>query len=287
MQWNTICMILCKWTSAYSGWDSGAAFYPSSVFIKAGDKTSWTGTSCNVRIWCRISLNNLRGHHFVLFCILWCYLLKRDTLMHCLSTVSVNTVYICITITLFFFDFSASQPLNAPDSSRAAAELFCSHTHFHVILTCQCAQNCQTLLKALDAMCNSFNTRPCRYPYHCCNVVLMPPCILQACTRQLVIHLIYSTRPAVDQGAPRSRRLDGQNTAHGRTLSSICSSEVISGWFVIASGQRNITRKFQSAATDFAFMKKQYGNTWKNEWSIDQSCSGLWKGTCTDFIHSC
>lgn len=84
-------------------------------------------------------------------------------------------------------------------------------------------------------MCNSFNARPCRYPYHCCNVVLMPPCILQTCKRQLVIHLIYSTRPAVDQGAPRSRRVDGQNTAHGRTLSSIRCSEVISGWFVIVS----------------------------------------------------
>lgn len=56
------------------------------LFIKAVGKTSWTGTSCNVRIWCRIALNNLRGHRFVLFCISWCYLLKRDILMHCLST---------------------------------------------------------------------------------------------------------------------------------------------------------------------------------------------------------
>lgn len=112
-----------------------------------------------------------------------------------------NTVSICITIRLhalifyLFFDFSTSQPLRAPDSGQAAAEPFCSRTHFHVILTCQCAQNCQTLLKALDAMCNSFNTRPRRYPYHCCNGVLMPPCILRACTGQLVIRLIYSTRP--------------------------------------------------------------------------------------------
>lgn len=50
-------------------------------------------------------------------------------------------------------------------------------------------------------MCNSFNTRPRRYPYHCCNGVLMPPCILRARTRQLVIHLIYSTGAAADQAA--------------------------------------------------------------------------------------
>lgn len=122
-----------------------------------------------------------------------------------------NPVSICITIRLhillllLFFCFSASQQLSVPpprlDSGRAAAEPFCSHTHFHVIPTCRRAQNCQTLSTALDAMCNSFNTRPCRYPYHWCNGVLMPPCIPRACTRQLVIRLIYSTRPAEDRAA--------------------------------------------------------------------------------------
>lgn len=124
-----------------------------------------------------------------------------------------NAVSICITIRfLFLFTSQHTNRAVPPDSGQAAAEPFCSHTHFHVILSCQCAQNCQTLLKALDAMCNSFNTRPCRYPYHCCNGVLMPPCILQACTRQLVIHLIYSTRPVVDQTKPLSCCVDGQNT---------------------------------------------------------------------------
>lgn len=138
MQWNTIYMILCKWSSAYSGWDSEAAFYPSSLYIETGDKTSWTGTSCSVRIWSRISLNNLRGHHFVLFCILWCYLLKRDTLMHCLSTMSVNTVSICITITLFFFWLlskpTAQCPWLKPSSSWAVLQphTFSCHTNLQV-----------------------------------------------------------------------------------------------------------------------------------------------------------
>lgn len=158
-------------------------------------------------MWCRISLNNLRGHRVVLFCILGCYLLQRNMLMLCLSTVSVNAVSICITIPLLLW------LLSAPDSSRAAAEPFCSHTHFHVILTCQCAHNCQPLLKALNAMCNSFNARPRRYPHHCCHVVLMPPCILRVCTRQLVIHLIYSRWPAVERGRARTRHVAGHSAA--------------------------------------------------------------------------
>lgn len=122
-----------------------------------------------------------------------------------------NTVSICITIRFHFF-LTSQRALRAPDSGHVAAVLFCSHTHFHVILTCQCAQNCHTPLEALDAMRNSFNTRPCRYPYHCCNGVLMPPCILRTCTRQLVIHLIYSSRPAVDQTALGSCCVDGWST---------------------------------------------------------------------------
>lgn len=77
----------------------------------------------------------------------------------------------------------------------------CSQRHFTVVPKCRHAQNCQTLLTALDAMRNSFNTRPRRYPYHWCNGILTPPCILWVCTRQLVIHLIYSSWPAEDQTA--------------------------------------------------------------------------------------
>lgn len=143
---------------------------------------------------------------------------------------------------------------------QAAAELFCSHTHFHVTLTCQCAQNCQTLLKALDAMCNSFNTRPCRYPYHCSNGVLMPPCIPRACTRQLVIHLIYSTST---RSGPC--RVDGQNTrpdtwqpsSFRGDLRVMCDS---------ITGQKNIIHGFLSAAKDwFYFMRNKWGRTWRRE----------------------
>lgn len=134
----------------------------------------------------------------------WCYPLKRG---HINALFKHSAVSVCITARLLsFFNFlflTSQQPFCAPDSAWAAAELLSSHAHFHVILTCQCEQNCQTLLKALNAMCNSFNIRLCRYPHHCCNGMLMPPCILRSCTRQLVIHLIYSTRPAVDQTAQR------------------------------------------------------------------------------------
>lgn len=222
-------------------------------------------TSCNLRIRCHIPLNNLGGHHFVLLCISWCYLLKRDILMHCLSTIGY-----CVHLhhnKTFFFYFSASQPSSAPDSGQAAAEPFCSHTHFLVILTCQCAQNCQTLLKAVDAMCNSFNTRPCRYPYHCCNGMPMPPCILQACKRQLVIHLIYSTRPAVDRAhvvlTARTWPDTQQPSSFRGDLRVVCDS---------IAGQKTIIYDTLSTARDAAFIANECGNTWRNE----KSWSELW-----------
>lgn len=96
---------------------------------------------------------------------------------------------------------------------------FCSQRHFNVVPKCRHVQNCQTLLTSMDAMHNSFNTRPRRYPYHWCNGMFTPPCILWACTRQLVIPLIYSSWPAEDQTA--------------QTTHSLCPSEVNSGSCVI------------------------------------------------------
>lgn len=57
--------------------------------------------------------------------------------------------------------------------------------------------------------------------------VLMPPCILQARARQLVIRLIYSSRPRSGSESASCRV--------GRTLSSLRPSEVISGSYVILS----------------------------------------------------
>lgn len=158
---------------------------------------------------------------------------------------------------------------------QAAAELFCSHTHFHVTLTCQCAQNCQTLLKALDAMCNSFNTRPCRYPYHCSNGVLMPPCIPRACTRQLVIHLIYST---LTRSGPCARVVLTARI-HGRTLGSLRPSEVISGSCVILSQGRKTSfmASFLQPRTDSTSWGTNEGEL-GGEKSLDKNCYDLWKG---------
>ena len=226
-------------------------------------------TSCNVRMWCHIALNNLRGHHFVLLCISWCYLLKRDTLMHCLSTTPCPFAsQLHISSFLFFLLLSKPTERCPPDSGGAAAEPFCSRTHFHVTLTCQCAQNCQSLLKALDAMCNSFNTRPGRYPYHCCNGVLMPPCIPRACTRQLVIHLIYSTRPAVDQAAPRSRCVDGPpdyTAGHSAAFALQRWSQGHMGFCRRPEKQSCMT--YRSAARESEHMR-----------SLDPKFDVLWKG---------
>lgn len=72
---------------------------------------------------------------------------------------------ICITIRSLSLSLQTPQQLlGAPDSGPA--EAFRRHTRFRVVVTCQCAQNCRAPLKALDAMCNSFNTRLCRYCYH-------------------------------------------------------------------------------------------------------------------------
>lgn len=181
-----------------------------------------------------------------------------------------NAVFICITIRLhailfFLFFWLLSKPTaQCPrlDSGQAAAELFCSHTHFHVTLTCQCAQNCQTLLKALDAMCNSFNTRPCRYPYHCCNGVFMPPCILRACTRQLVIHLIYSTRPAVDKTALVLCRRPEYTAGHSAAF-------VLQRWSQGHMWFYHRPEKHHSWLPICCFMRNKCGNTWRREksWS--------------------
>lgn len=160
------------------------------------------------------------------------------------------------------------------DWGQAAAKPFCSHTHFHVIPTCRHAQNCQTLSTALDAMCNSFNTRPGRYPYHWCNGVLMPPCILRACTRQLVIRLIYSTRPAVDQTALALCWRPGYRVGHSAVLRP---SEVISGSYVILSqARKNIIHDFLSAARVSDFMRDKCGDTWRREksWWKTDLCKG-------------
>lgn len=142
-----------------------------------------------------------------------CYCVSSDVIVKKRGHISAlfwhSTATICVTIRLFF---TSQQLLRATDSGHTAAVLFCSHKRFYVKLTCQCAQNCHTPLKALNAMCNSFNTRPCRYPYHCCNGVFMPPCIPRTCTGQLVIHLIYSSQPAVAQTALRSCCADGWRT---------------------------------------------------------------------------
>lgn len=129
---------------------------------------------------------------------------------------------ICITtslhLLLLFLNFSAGQQLSLSPPPPWLGRV-CSRTHFHVIPTCRRGQNCQSPSWALDAMCNSFNTRPGRYPYHWCNGLLMPPCILRASTRQLLIRLIYSSR----------------------TLGSLRPSEVIPGSRVIPSGARKET----------------------------------------------
>lgn len=126
-------------------------------------------------------------------------------------------------------------------------------------------------------MCNSFNTRPCRYPYHCCNGMRMPPCILRACTRQLVIHLIYSAQPAVDQTAPHSCCVDGQNTwpdtqqpsSFRGDLKVMCDS---------ITGQKTIIYDFLSAAKHCAFMKNKCANTLRNEKPQSELCWFLRKG---------
>lgn len=102
------------------------------------------------------------------------------------------------------------------------------------MLSCQCVQNCHTLLRPVDAMCNSFNTRPCRSPSHCSNGTEMPPCIPGACTRRRVIPLIYSSCPVVDHGASLGFRL--ADVEMGRTLGSTRPSEVSSGLYAILSG---------------------------------------------------
>lgn len=141
-------------------------------------------------------------------------------------------------------------PFDSAQAKQLQPSPLCSHTHSRVTLSCQCAQNCQSPLKALDAMCNSFNTRPRRYPYHCRNGVLMPPCILRACTRQLVIHLIYSTGPAL--GLVVTARI------HGWTLSSLRPSEVISGSRLTLSQDReNIIHDFLSADRDSGYMRSK------------------------------
>lgn len=189
-------------------------------------------TSYSVRMWCCIALNNLSAHHFVLFCIFWCYRLKRGRIN---AWFKHNTVSIYITIRPFFPWLPRCSPRLRPSSS---------HTHFHVTLTCQCAQNCQSLLKDLDAMRNSFNTGPCRSPYHCCNGVLMPPCIPRACTRQLVIHLIYSTRPAVEQTAPCSCCVDGQNTRPDTQQASSFRGDLRVKWDSITGPEKTSFRLF-------------------------------------------
>lgn len=217
MQQNTIYIILCKWPLESKRWRLYFISCLVVVFfiILSRLETKAVGqavcSSCTVGVDV-ISLR-ITPDDIILVAVHRVMLSAQSGYANALF--KHNPVSICITIRLhvlrhmaflFFIYFPASQQLSAPrlDSGQATAEPFCSHTHFHVIPTCRRAQNCQTLSTALDAMCNSFNTRPCRYPYHWCNGVLMPPCILRACTRQLVIRLIYSARPAVDRAAPAS-----------------------------------------------------------------------------------
>lgn len=149
-------------------------------------KGSWTGrkhiSQCQ-------NVMSYRFNIYIYICLhLWTF---RPQMGHIKTLFKHNAVSVRITALIFSrVCFSAAFPWLRP-----------SRADFHVIPTCQCAQNCQPPLKAVDAMCNSFNTRLGRYPYHCCNGVLMPPCILRACTTQLVIPLIYSRRPAVDHTA--------------------------------------------------------------------------------------
>lgn len=117
-----------------------------------------------------------------------------------------NTVSLCITMRLI---------LRAPPSDQP----LCSHTHLHVTLTCQCAQNCQPLLKALGAMCNSFNTGRAD--------------IL------IIVGVARSCHPAsckLHKAAGNSFNLSV--STRGR------SAAVISGSFVVLSGQTNISLGF-------------------------------------------
>lgn len=166
-------------------------------------------------------------------------------------------------ILLFFFPFPASRQLSGPrlDSGQAVAEPFWSHTHFHVIPTCRRAQNCQTLSTALDAMCNSFNTRPCRYPYQWCNGVLMPPCILRACTRQLVIRLIDSARSAVDRAALAScwRPEYGSDTQHPSSF----RGDLRVAYDSITASKTSFTASYLQPGTDVT--RDERADTWRRE----------------------
>lgn len=179
--------------------------------------------------------------------------------MHCLSTMlrpfasqQDSTLLFCF---LFFsFDFSASQPLSArrpplttrpgPKQQRRQPPSRSAATHTHIFMSspsCQCAQNCQTPLKALDAMCNSFNTRPRRYPSHCCNgrahATLHPASSREAAGNSFNL---FKSTPQWIRERVVSRRPDTQQpSSFGGDLRVVCDS---------ITGRENIIHDFLSAA---------------------------------------
>ena len=109
---------------------------------------------------------------------------------------------------------------------------------------------------------------------HILNIVVMAcschPAFLQACTGQLVICLIYSSRPVVDETArPRSCCVDGWNTRPDTQQPSSFRGDLRVIRDSIRS-QKNIIHDFLSAARHSAFMRgEKVGNTQRKEvsWS--------------------
>lgn len=177
--------------------------------------------------------------------------------MHCLSTILVHLHHNRTprsSSVFFFFVWLLKQANRSalaarhwrhdPGQSSSSSSRAVLQPHTHIFMSspsCQCAQNCQTPLKAVDAMCNSFNTRPRRYPSHCCNgrahATLHPASSREAAGNSF--NLCKSTPQWIRERVVSRQPDTQQPSSFGGDLRVVCDS---------ITGRENIIHDFLSAA---------------------------------------